>query len=390
MSSSFFDYLFVFHLFLLHASAKSLNCHRLDCSFQGVDWICGSDNRDYLNLCELERIRCFGVSVHMRAKGKCPGPPEKRQLTEHAQILIKSACTEKEWHRFQRSINKFWRKDYFRKPRPGADISLSIEKRVLHFNFGHIDTDNDELISNTEWKHYRLNKRHPIKGKCARDLIFKCDRNMDRQLDRIEWLQCLYLNPFDFDKQWYHPKAGKDSSKKSQKLSKQPAILTAKPCQQMPKLSGNSSLDRFVYGVDCNNQPAPNSLNPNCTAEKNLRFLQMLFSQFKTEMIFAGQMPSGGMKESRRQAASWKFQHLDKNGDNIIQRPEWRSFRQFIKHWDGVRKCGRSFFRGCDVNLDRQITVDEWHACTVEAYERAAFTPKIDRNPFLYLLRPEN
>lgn len=97
-------------------------------------------------------------------------------------------------------------------------------------------------------------------------------------------------------------------------------------------------------------------------------------------MIFAGQMPIGGLKASRRQAAEWKFQNLDKNGDKVsdskvafakflnskvLQRPEWRSFRQFIKHWDGVRKCGRSFFRGCDSNMDRQIDVEEWAACSV-------------------------
>jgi hypothetical protein len=34
-------------------------------------------------------------------------------------------------------------------------------------------------------------------------------------------------------------------------------------------------------------------------------------------MIFSGQLPNGGMRESRRQAAMWKFAHLDKNGDKV-------------------------------------------------------------------------
>jgi hypothetical protein len=62
----------------------------------------------------------------------------------------------------------------------------------------------------------------------------------------------------------------------------------------------------------------------------------------------------------------------------------------FIKEWDGVKKCARSFFRGCDSNFDRRIDVLEWNACTVDAYEHATITPQHDRNPFLYLLKPEN
>jgi hypothetical protein len=30
-----------------------------------------------------------------------------------------------------------------------------------------------------------------------------------------------------------------------------------------------------------------------------------------------------------------------------------------------VRKCGRSFFRRCDSNQDRQIDAEEWNDCTV-------------------------
>lgn len=82
-------------------------------------------------------------------------------------------------------------------------------------------------------------------------------------------------------------------------------------------MSGNSSLDKFAYRTDCNVQLPANPLNVNCTAEKNLRFLQMLFSQFKTEMIFVGQMPTGGIKSGRRQVAAWKFRQLDANHDGV-------------------------------------------------------------------------
>lgn len=71
--------------------------------------------------------------------------------------------------------------------------------------------------------------------------------------------------------------------------------LDKPPCSNI--LSGNASLDRFAYRTDC--QPQPISSQLNCAAEKKLRFLQMLFSQFKTEMFFVGKMATGGMKSGR-------------------------------------------------------------------------------------------
>lgn len=138
-------------------------------------------------------------------------------------MLTLEECNTKSWDRFRRSISKFWRKDYFRKPRPSAglfryfwttvliiecvflDISLSIEKRVLHYNFDRIDTNHDDHISHAEWKFYRTSQRHPIKGRCSRDIFLHCDHNLNRLLDRNEWMQCLYILHFNNQK-WYHPK----------------------------------------------------------------------------------------------------------------------------------------------------------------------------------------
>jgi hypothetical protein len=84
------------------------------------------------------------------------------------------------------------------------------------------------------------------------------------------------------------------------------SYLEKRPCQN--RLSGNSSLDKFSYRTDC---------QPKCSAEKNLLFLQLLFSQFRTEMIYVGVIPTGGIKSGRRQVAAWKFDHLDANNDGV-------------------------------------------------------------------------
>ncbi len=89
---------------------------------------------------------------------------------------------------------------------------------------------------------------------------------------------------------------------------------------------------------------------------------------------------------SKEKAVRWKFAQLDTNKNNVIillllrqkklflnkylfkklERKEWKNYRNEMKQWNKVRRCGRNFMRFCDADRDRKITLNEWIRCTIE------------------------
>ena len=57
----------------------------------------------------------------------------------------------------------------------------------------------------------------------------------------------------------------------------------------------------------------------------------------------------------------------------IIERREWKPFRQMIRQWDQVKKCGRNFIRFCDADSNRKISIDEWMDCTLKGIPLSSF-----------------
>ncbi|GMR59768.1 hypothetical protein PMAYCL1PPCAC_29963, partial [Pristionchus mayeri] len=93
------------------------------------------------------------------------------------------------------------------------------------------------------------------------------------------------------------------------------------------------------------------------------------------------------MKDKQRtkiqQAILWRFESLDKNGNEILERSEWRSYRKAIRMWQGVRTCARNFFRFCDADLNRKITPEEWRDCTFPNIGFALVEKASPVNPFI-------
>uniref|UniRef100_A0A914E421 Thyroglobulin type-1 domain-containing protein n=1 Tax=Acrobeloides nanus TaxID=290746 RepID=A0A914E421_9BILA len=132
-----------------------------------------------------------------------------------------------------------------------------------------------------------------------------------------------------------------------------------------------------------------------CLPKKQIKFLKRLFALMEGEMSLdqldrmekSGEIV--GLHSARERAAKWQFSKLDKNNNKIIERREWKPFRQMIRQWDQVKKCGRNFIRFCDADSNRKISIDEWMDCTLKAYEDATITPKTETNPFLHILKPD-
>ncbi|GMS80852.1 hypothetical protein PENTCL1PPCAC_3027 [Pristionchus entomophagus] len=131
-----------------------------------------------------------------------------------------------------------------------------------------------------------------------------------------------------------------------------------------------------------------------CTKpEKVAKFYKKLFATFQDEQMKQGQTEildstSISLKESKQrakiqQAILWRFKSLDKNGNEILERSEWRSYRKAIRMWQGVRTCARNFFRYCDADLNKKITPEEWRDCTFPNIGLALIEKPPPINPFI-------
>lgn len=80
--------------------------------------------------------------------------------------------------------------------------------------------------------------------------------------------------------------------------------------------------------------------------------------------------------------ATLSFVLLDQNKNKVLERKEWKTFREMVmpakwvtfefKFWTkhlpiyyfrNLRKCGKKMPRYCDVNNDKKITLSEWLNC---------------------------
>lgn len=71
-------------------------------------------------------------------------------------------------------------------------------------------------------------------------------------------------------------------------------------------------------------------------------------------------------KVSRDSAIRWKFNQLNTNKNNVLERSEWKTYKSALLEWKNVRQCSRNLFKTCDLDRDRKLTFDEWRKCIVQ------------------------
>lgn len=64
-----------------------------------------------------------------------------------------------------------------------------------------------------------------------------------------------------------------------------------------------------------------------------------------------------------RRVIDWKFDMFDKNGDGLLNRPEYRVLRQLVQKVVRPKRCAKNFPRHCDTDEDRKISRSEWSVC---------------------------
>jgi len=58
----------------------------------------------------------------------------------------------------------------------------------------------------------------------------------------------------------------------------------------------------------------------------------------------------------------WKFESLDRNDDNFLQRMEYKPLKR-LKKLVKPKKCAKAFIRSCDRDKDTNISREEWSKC---------------------------
>jgi SPARC-related modular calcium-binding protein len=67
--------------------------------------------------------------------------------------------------------------------------------------------------------------------------------------------------------------------------------------------------------------------------------------------------------DTDRAVLEWQFRKLDRNGDKILDKSEYRDLRKIVKKAVKPKRCAKSFARACDMDRDQLISGREWAEC---------------------------
>ncbi|KAJ8934664.1 hypothetical protein NQ314_013230 [Rhamnusium bicolor] len=70
-----------------------------------------------------------------------------------------------------------------------------------------------------------------------------------------------------------------------------------------------------------------------------------------------------GKNDTDTVVITWKFQMLDQNGDDILDKMEYKDLRKVAKKAVKPKRCAKNFPRSCDVDGDQLISLQEWAEC---------------------------
>ncbi|XP_044760813.1 SPARC-related modular calcium-binding protein 1 isoform X3 [Coccinella septempunctata] len=101
-----------------------------------------------------------------------------------------------------------------------------------------------------------------------------------------------------------------------------------------------------------------------CPEEKKVVFLKDLMQFLQTKMNTSSTFTDLMWKVSKEeQTAKLSFVMLDKNKNKMLDKHEWKSFKDMVLEMRTFKKCGKKLPRYCDINRDRQISMTEWLLC---------------------------
>ncbi|XP_063915071.1 SPARC-related modular calcium-binding protein 2 isoform X3 [Zophobas morio] len=144
----------------------------------------------------------------------------------------------------------------------------------------------------------------------------------------------------------------------------------------------------------CDQPPNVNRPMKGCPFEKKTIFLrdllQFLHVRMKKNNDTKNLNSLPWMSSKEEQAATWSFVDFDKNKNKLLDRNEWKLFKEVVSKEKSLRKCGKKLPRYCDINKDRHISMTEWMDCLnvqKETITRPPMSPRTGKkNPLDVLM----
>ncbi|ODM91958.1 putative protein-related modular calcium-binding protein 1 [Orchesella cincta] len=307
-----------------------------------------------------------------------------------------------------------------------SEMESASDTTVLAWKFDHLDRNKDMVLQRNETNILKNLVKQQIQPRsCAKNFIASCS-NGDQQITKNEWLGCLRassdvnlssssgsgsssleLTPpllssgsvsetTEQSNCWTDRQSALASQKQNESIiipectpngnyrkvqcaqeqdTKRKidvsVLLTGKAyCWCVEEESGVQIPNTVVYNTtpDCNNRYSKPMKG--CSGAKKHKFLMDLFSTLKLRMTEAtrdgGRRGQGDISRSmspEEQASRWYFSELDENSNGVLDRKEWKTFRNETSLDKRLKKCGKKLPRHCDVNQDKKISMTEWLDC---------------------------
>ncbi|KAM7345382.1 SPARC related modular calcium binding-like protein magu isoform 2-T2 [Cochliomyia hominivorax] len=107
-----------------------------------------------------------------------------------------------------------------------------------------------------------------------------------------------------------------------------------------------------------------------CTQDDRATFNTNLIGLFHNEYIRIGLSMNRNHKMDtfkptldEAEVLNWKFNDLDENKNQMLDKNEFRELKKLVKRAVKPRRCGRAFGKFCDVDSDARLTRVEWNSC---------------------------
>ncbi|KAI4470178.1 secreted modular calcium-binding protein [Holotrichia oblita] len=103
--------------------------------------------------------------------------------------------------------------------------------------------------------------------------------------------------------------------------------------------------------------------NRPCKREDKAKFNINLVKIFQTEFMRENELSSPPEGNLFTKVLDWKFQQMDKNNDNMLDKDEYKDLKKIVKKAVKPKRCAKTFSKACDVNEDEFIGRQEWADC---------------------------
>ncbi|XP_058122001.1 SPARC-related modular calcium-binding protein 2 [Anopheles ziemanni] len=99
-----------------------------------------------------------------------------------------------------------------------------------------------------------------------------------------------------------------------------------------------------------------------CSGIDRAVFNTNLLKLFQNEHVRVNQHNLTG-PINERTVLDWKFNMMDLNGNDLLDKTEYRTMKRLIKKVVKPKRCGRSFGKNCDADQDDRLSRNEWYNC---------------------------